>query len=89
MKFKKIDQLNIFFDLKRRNEDTFGSINCKDIIKKVKEYRINIKKENFINFKNLHKIGNHIVKIKINKDLIAEIIVTIQAKEEIIKNENN
>jgi large subunit ribosomal protein L9 len=78
--FEKINNLEFTFYLRKEKERTFGSISLSEIIKSLKEKGIDFAdKKKFTNFTPINKEGDHIVDLRINKDLIAKLKIKVKS----------
>jgi len=76
---QEIENLNIKFKLKVKNDKSFGVISLSqicDIIKK--EYNLEIDKRKFEKHNNLNKLGIHYLKIKLSTSVIATLKVDVE-----------
>jgi large subunit ribosomal protein L9 len=77
--YDKINGMDVFFELNKDSAgEIYGSINNREIIQKLREFNCEIDKNQLVDFKPLITIGNHLIRIKLSKDLIAEIKVLIK-----------
>jgi large subunit ribosomal protein L9 len=79
--FKKLNNLELFFQLKKEKDKIFGSIGLGEITKKLKENNFQIQdKKKFINFYPIISEGIHIVNLKINKYLTASLKIIVSTQ---------
>ncbi len=77
--YDQINNKEITLFLKMNNSKTFGSVTSVKIMNSLNSnFQTKINKKMFFNFKPLNNIGKYNVKLKINKNLIANVIVNIQ-----------
>jgi large subunit ribosomal protein L9 len=78
--FKKLNNLELFFQLKKEKDKIFGSIGLGEITKKLKENNFQIQdKKKLINFHPIISEGIYIVNLKINKYLTANLRIIVSA----------
>jgi len=76
---EKINKTILFFELKKtKNEKIFGSIREKEILNKLKELKIFLKKKQLINFFPINKLGEKILEIRLSNNLIANLKIIIK-----------
>jgi len=77
--FNKINNHTITFELKKNEKgNVFGSVNSKEILDSLENtFKLKITDNKLINFVPLNTLGEHVVKIKLNKNVIAEIKISI------------
>ncbi|WNE41351.1 MAG: 50S ribosomal protein L9 [Mycoplasmataceae bacterium] len=79
--FEKVNNLEFTFYLKKEKGKIFGSIKLSEIIKSLKENGIEINdKKKFQNFIPISEEGNHIIKLKINKDLVSNLKIKVKSE---------
>lgn len=75
----KIESLKLKFKLKANEKQTFGTITTKAIADCLaSEHHITIDKHMFIDDKKSYQLGKHIVKIKLDKSVIASLHVDVE-----------
>lgn len=78
--FSKINNLELLFYLKKERNKIFGSVGLAEINKELKKQNFPIQdKKKFIDFSTISSEGVHFVNLRINKDLIATLRITIEA----------
>lgn len=75
----KIESLKLKFKLKTNKKQTFGTITTKAITDCLaSEHHITIDKHMFIDDKKSYQLGKHIIKIKLDKSVIASLHVDVE-----------
>src|SRR4051812_35804503 len=79
--YQKINNLQLNFTLKKDKDKAFGSIRVEDILENLKQHGFQLEKKQFLDFVPLTNLGDNLLKIKLSKNLIAQIKVTINANQ--------
>ena len=78
--YEKINNLQFNFTLKKDNNDrVFGSIRIEDVLDSLKQQGFHLEKNQFLDFVPLTNLGDNLLKIKLSKDVTAQIKIIINA----------
>jgi large subunit ribosomal protein L9 len=82
--YEKINNLQLNFTLKKDHKDgndkVFGSVRAEDILGSLKQQGFSLEKKQLLDFVPLTSLGDNLLKIKLSKDLTAQVKVTITAQ---------
>ena len=77
----KLEKENISFDMKSgKDGKTFGSVSSKQIADRLNDMGYKIDKKEIIIDMPINSIGNHLIKIILHKDVIANIRIIVKEK---------
>jgi len=81
--YEKINNLQLNFTLKKddNNDKVFGSIRIEDVLDSLKQQGFQLEKNQLLDFAPLVNLGDNLLKIKLSKDLTAQIKIMINASK--------
>ena len=76
--YQKINNFTLTFTLKKNEKnEPLGSISFKEILQELEKNSFHLEKNQLVDFHPLHKLGENIVKVKLSRQLTANLKVII------------